>query len=102
MADAGPSLIKSRSARDLRYPSEDKMEPIAIIGFDARLPGNATSTQRFWQMLIEGGSTRTEVPRDRFNIDAFYHPDNERIDTVSIKLAIFERLTYEILVSYAD
>ena len=62
---------------------EDKMEPIAIIGFAARLPGDATSAESFWQMLCEGRSAATEIPQTRFNIDAFYHPDPDRVDTVS-------------------
>ena len=65
----------------------DKMEPIAVIGFSARLPGDATSAEGFWQMLSNGRSARTEIPHDRFNIDAFYHPDNERVDTVGDTLS---------------
>ena len=61
---------------------DDKMEPIAVIGFAARLPGDATSAEAFWQMLYEGRSARSEIPKERFNIDAFYHPDNNRTDTV--------------------
>lgn len=38
--------------------------------------------ETFWQMLMEGRSAMTEVPQDRFNIDAFYHPDPTRLDTV--------------------
>ena len=70
---------KSRST----YSENDGMEPIAVIGFAARLPQDATSVEGFWQMLSEGRSARTEVPKTRFNIDAFYHPDPERVDTVS-------------------
>lgn len=72
------SLNQEKSLED------DKMEPIAVIGFDARLPGDATSAEGFWEMLSKGRSARTEIPQDRFNIDAFYHPDNDRVDTVSI------------------
>ena len=62
----------------------DKLEPIAVIGFAARLPQDATSAESFWQMLCDGRSARTEIPQDRFNIDAFYHPDPDRIDAVSL------------------
>lgn len=61
----------------------DKMEPIAVIGFAARLPQDATTAESFWQLLCEGRSARSEIPKDRFNIDAFYHPDPDRIDAVS-------------------
>lgn len=63
---------------------DDKLEPIAVIGFAARLPQDATTPESFWQMLCEGRSARTEIPQDRFNIDAFYHPDPDRIDAVSL------------------
>ncbi len=73
------NLSESRSTS----PEDDGMEPIAVIGFAARLPQDATSVEGFWQMLSEGRSARTRVPKSRFNIDAFYHPDPERVDTVS-------------------
>lgn len=62
----------------------DKLEPVAVIGFAARLPQDATTPESFWQMLCEGRSARTEIPQDRLNIDAFYHPDPDRIDAVSL------------------
>lgn len=34
-------------------------------------------------MISEGRSARSEVPSDRFNIDAFYHPHNERGGTLN-------------------
>ena len=61
---------------------EDKMEPIAIIGFSGRLPQDATSAESFWRLLYEGRSARTVIPKTRFNIDAFFHPDPDRIDSV--------------------
>ena len=63
---------------------DDKVEPIAVIGFAARLPQDANTSENFWQMLCEGRSARTEIPQDRFNVDAFYHPDPDRIDAVSL------------------
>ena len=61
---------------------DDKLEPIAVIGFAAQFPQDATSAEGFWQMLSQSRSARTEIPKDRFNIDAFYHPDADRVDTV--------------------
>ena len=65
----------------------DKLEPIAVIGFAARLPQDATTAESFWQLLCEGRSARSEIPKDRFNIDAFYHPDPDRIDAVSLHVS---------------
>ncbi|KAI9695597.1 MAG: Type I Iterative PKS [Bogoriella megaspora] len=57
------------------------MEPIAVVGYSLRFPQEATSPEAFWKMLCEGRSTMSEVPKDRFNIDGFYHPDSSRNDT---------------------
>ena len=59
------------------------MEDIAIIGFSLRFPQDAVSAESFWNMLVEGRSAATEVPETRFNIDAFYHPDPDRMGSVS-------------------
>lgn len=60
----------------------DKLEPVAVIGFSFKFPQDATSGESFWKMLLEGRSAMTEIPKDRFNIDAFYHPNADRHDTV--------------------
>ena len=61
---------------------KDTTEPIAIIGFSLRFPQDAVSSQGFWKMLYQGRSAMTEVPEDRFNIKAFYHPESSRISSV--------------------
>ena len=50
------------------------MEPIAIIGIGCRLPG-AKDPESFWQLLRNGVDAITEVPKDRWDIDAFYDPE---------------------------
>ncbi|KAK3994976.1 type I iterative polyketide synthase [Cladorrhinum sp. PSN332] len=55
--------------------------PIAIVGAACRFPGGATSLESLWNILSAGGSTHTEIPRDRMNVDGFYHPDPLRPDT---------------------
>ena len=52
-------------------------EPIAIIGMGCRLPGGADNPEAFWRSLREGVDTVTEVPRDRWDLDAYYDPDPE-------------------------
>ena len=62
---------------------EGEQEAIAIIGMSLKFAGDATTPEEFWNMLIQGRSAMTDVPKDRFNIDAYYHPDKQRLDTVS-------------------
>lgn len=91
------STLDLRCGPNVVRLEDDHSEPIAIIGFSARLPQDAATTEEFWKMLCEGRSTRTEIPKDRFNIDAFYHPDPDRVDTVSRTLVAPSSLTTTLL-----
>jgi acyl transferase domain-containing protein/acyl carrier protein len=51
-----------------------KNEPIAIIGMGCRFPG-AENPESFWQMLTKGVDAISEIPADRWNKQAYYHPD---------------------------
>jgi acyl transferase domain-containing protein len=49
-------------------------DAIAIIGIGCRFPGGAQSPDEFWKMLCDGVDGISEVPADRWNVDAFYRP----------------------------
>lgn len=57
--------------------------PIAIIGLDARFPGDGDTAERFYDFLLAGRSARSEIPPERYNADAFWHPDGNRSGAVS-------------------
>ena len=44
-------------------------EPIAIVGAACRFPG-APDLRSFWNLLVRGESSLTEVPPDRWDVDA--------------------------------
>lgn len=50
-------------------------EPIAIIGMGCRFPGQANTPEAFWQLLRAGVDAVTEIPPDRWDMDAYYDPD---------------------------
>ena len=50
-------------------------EPIAIVGIGCRYPGGVSDPATFWRVLEEGVDAVTEVPRERWDVDAFYDPD---------------------------
>jgi acyl transferase domain-containing protein len=49
-------------------------EPIAIVGMACRFPG-AESPEAFWQLLLDGRDAITEVPPDRWDVNANYSAD---------------------------
>ncbi|KAL7894249.1 polyketide synthase [Trichoderma sp. SZMC 28014] len=59
--------------------------PVAIIGMGCRYPGGANSPEKLWNVVSEGRSGWSEVPLDRFNHQAFYHPDPEIPGTINQK-----------------
>lgn len=59
-------------------------EPIAIIGVDARLPGDGDTAESFYESLLAGRSARSDIPPERFAIDSFWHPEAERSGSVSL------------------
>lgn len=62
----------------------DRLEPIAVVGLSLRFPQEATSPNAFWDMMVEKRCAMTEWPKERLNLEAFYHPDTNRLDTVRI------------------
>lgn len=61
---------------------EDRLEPIAVIGLSLEFPQEAKTPETFWKMLTEKRCAMTDWPKDRMNLDAFYHADGNRSDTV--------------------
>ncbi|KAI6780627.1 Nonribosomal peptide synthetase-like protein [Emericellopsis cladophorae] len=55
------------------------MEDIAIIGLGVRFPGDASSPEELWKTLERGESQWSEFPKDRLNIDGYYHPSGDRL-----------------------
>jgi acyl transferase domain-containing protein len=60
----------------------DKVMPIAIVGLGCRFPGRATSPEDLWDVVIHGESTWSEFPKDRINIESYFHPSGTRQGSV--------------------
>ncbi|RYO87181.1 hypothetical protein DL766_003981 [Monosporascus sp. MC13-8B] len=68
------------------HPSQS---PIAIIGVGCRLPGGASDLDKLWQLLSEGRSGRTEIPKDRWHADEWFDPYPEAKQSVVTKHGFF-------------
>ncbi|MFO1456194.1 MAG: type I polyketide synthase [Steroidobacteraceae bacterium] len=59
-------LEESERARDV---------PIAIVGAGCRYPGGVETPEALWALVRDGVDAVAEVPRERWDVDAYYDPD---------------------------
>ncbi|MGD1805492.1 type I polyketide synthase [Dapis sp. BLCC M126] len=64
-------------------------EPIAIIGIGCRFPGGVDSPDAYWKFLQEAKDVRTEIPRNRWDIDRYYDPDPDIPDKIYVRQGYF-------------
>lgn len=60
-----------------RGPSQTK---IAIVGMSCRMPGGATDTEKFWDLLENGLDVHRKIPADRFDVETHYDPAGKRVN----------------------
>ncbi|OKP15072.1 Lovastatin diketide synthase LovF [Penicillium subrubescens] len=60
---------------------EDASMPIAVIGMGFRGPGDATDTNKLWEMISHKREAWSPIPKEKWNNKAFYHPDHARHGT---------------------
>jgi len=71
------SLLALDLQRRLKQYERIETEPIAVIGLGCRFPGGADNPDAFWQLLHNGVDVISEVPPERWDIDAFFDPDTQ-------------------------
>jgi acyl transferase domain-containing protein len=54
-------------------------QPIAIIGYACRLPGQVTSPSELWELCTRARSGWSPIPKDRFSLEAFHHPNPSKV-----------------------
>ena len=64
-------------------------EPLAIVGIGCRFPGGSDSPAQFWQLLQDGVDAITTVPRDRWDMDAYYDADPDAPGKIYTKYGAF-------------
>ncbi|WP_167487799.1 type I polyketide synthase [Nocardia terpenica] len=71
--DGSPTEVAATGSAD---------EPIAIVGMACRFPGGIGGPEDLWRLVSEGGDAISVFPDDRgWDIDAIYHPDQDRVGT---------------------
>ena len=69
-----------------RGPMQSK---IAIIGMSCRMPGGATDTEKFWELLENGLDVHRRIPADRFDVDTHWDPTGKRVNTSMTQYGCF-------------
>jgi acyl transferase domain-containing protein/pimeloyl-ACP methyl ester carboxylesterase/acyl carrier protein len=71
----GIFVIKGLTNDSYQQPA---VKDIAVIGMSGRFPG-ANNVEELWKNLTEGKSSITEVPKERWDIDAYFDPDVKKL-----------------------
>jgi acyl transferase domain-containing protein len=71
---ASESSVRSEGGSDLATPVATSFarEPVAIVGIGCRFP-KAEGPDAYWAMLSQGVDATSEVPKDRWDVEAYYH-----------------------------
>jgi epothilone polyketide synthase D len=68
-----------------------KDDPIAIVGVGCRYPGGVRDVESFWRLLDEGIDAITEMPSERWDVDALYDPNPDAPGKISTRFGGFLR-----------
>lgn len=71
------SRIPYSESRGPRGPAQSK---IAIVGMSCRLPGGATDTEKFWELLEQGLDVHRKIPADRFDLSTHFDPTGKSLN----------------------
>lgn len=61
-------------------PRSTTHSKLAIVGMSCRLPGGATDTKKFWDILEQGLDVSRRIPIDRFDVDTHYDPTGKQLN----------------------
>ncbi|KFA45703.1 hypothetical protein S40293_08011 [Stachybotrys chartarum IBT 40293] len=72
----------------MRVIQDETVSSLAVVGISCRLPGGADDTTKLWEVLRNGTDTWSAVPDDRYNEEAFYHPDPDNPNGTTLIAAV--------------
>ncbi|KAK4208426.1 hypothetical protein QBC37DRAFT_379096 [Rhypophila decipiens] len=70
-------------------PRQPLQSKLAIIGMSCRLPGGATDTEKFWELLESGLDVHRKIPADRFDVESHWDPTGKRMNTSATAYGCF-------------
>ncbi|CAO2648474.1 Nn.00g077410.m01.CDS01 [Neocucurbitaria sp. VM-36] len=79
----------AQNLSDETTPRGTKQAKLAIVGMSCRLPGGATNTEKFWEILEKGLDVSRRIPADRFDIDTHYDPTGKQLNKTMTQYGCF-------------
>lgn len=64
-------------------------DPIAVVSMACRFPRRAATPELFWQSLMTQSDEVTEIPADRWDLDAFHDDDADRPGRMYARHGVF-------------
>lgn len=64
-------------------------DAICIVGIGCRYPGDNGGVEGFWETITGARSTHSEVPKQRWDPDVYYHPNHERAGSINTRGGYF-------------
>ena len=68
-------ILYSSKVMALNVNTSAPNELVAVIGSGCRFPGGANTPSKLWELLKQPRDLLSKIPKDRFDVDAFYHHD---------------------------
>ncbi|TVY84593.1 Atrochrysone carboxylic acid synthase [Lachnellula suecica] len=72
-----------------RGPRGTAQSKIAIVGMSCRMPGGATDTEKFWEILEQGLDVHRKIPADRFDVETHFDPNGKRLNASHTEYGCF-------------
>ncbi|KAI1376083.1 putative polyketide synthase [Hypoxylon crocopeplum] len=69
---------------DQNHRNQDQKEPIAVVGSACRFPGSLDTPSKLWRFLSNPKDLLSKIPSERFNADAYYHPNGQHHGTSNV------------------
>jgi len=84
------ALLEIRQLRAQLAEAEKVLhEPIAVVGMGMRFPGGVYDAQSYAKLLWSGGDAVTEIPADRWSLDAYYADDPDAVGKMTTRHGAF-------------